>query len=86
MRYAIRVTAAINPYINLLLALIAVFLSAMFKKLLLATLIVIIGLWGAGYDVAGVKDDIWDAANKQAGAMTGRARIEGGDWGSDATD
>ena len=58
----------------------------MFKKLLLATLIMIIGLWGAGYDVAGMKDDIWNAANKQAGAMTGRARIEDGDWGANAAD
>lgn len=56
----------------------------MFKKLLLATLIVIIGLWGAGYDVASMKDDIWAAANKQAGAMTGRAQMEDGDWGPTA--
>ena len=57
----------------------------MFKKILLATLIVITGMWGAGYDVAGMKDDIWNAANKQAGSMTGRAQIEGGDWGAEAT-
>jgi len=57
----------------------------MFKKLLLATLIVVIGMWGAGYDVAGIKDDIWNAANKQAGAMTGRAHMEGSDWGDSAT-
>ena len=81
-----KVTAAIRPQINLLLALVAVFWRIMFKKILLATLIVIIGLWGAGYDVAGMKDNIWEAANKQAGAMAGRARIEGGDWGDDAAD
>ncbi|MGQ7829989.1 hypothetical protein [Altererythrobacter sp. Z27] len=57
----------------------------MFKKLLLATLIVIIGLWGAGYDVMAIKDDILGAANKQAGNMSGRTQIEGGDWGADAT-
>jgi hypothetical protein len=56
----------------------------MFKKLLLATLIVVIGLYGAGYDVMGAKDDILGAANKQAGAMTGRERNEQGDWGKDA--
>jgi len=56
----------------------------MFKKLLLASLIVVIGLYGAGYDVMGAKDDILGAANKQAGAMTGRERTEQGDWGSDA--
>lgn len=56
----------------------------MFKKLLLATLIVIIGLYGAGYDVMGAKDDILGAANKQAGAMTGRERNEQGDWSKEA--
>ena len=56
----------------------------MFKKLLLVTLIVVIGLYGAGYDVMGVKDDILGVADKQAGAMTGRQRSEQGDWGSDA--
>lgn len=57
----------------------------MFKKLLLATLIVFIGMWGAGYDMVAIKDDIWDAANKQAGAMSGRAQIENSDWSADAT-
>ncbi|TWJ09234.1 hypothetical protein [Altererythrobacter ishigakiensis] len=56
----------------------------MFKKLLLATLIVVIGLYGAGYDVMGAKDDIIAAADKQAGAMSPRKQDERGDWGSDA--
>ncbi|RGP41547.1 hypothetical protein BPTFM16_01854 [Altererythrobacter insulae] len=56
----------------------------MFKKLLLATLIVVIGLYGAGYDVIGAKDDILAAADKQAGAMTARERNDGGDWGEGA--
>ena len=56
----------------------------MFKKLLLATLIVVIGLYGAGYDVIGAKDDILAAADKQAGAMTARERNESSDWGDSA--
>lgn len=56
----------------------------MFKNLLLATLIVIIGLWGAGYDMAAIKDDIWAAANKQASALSGRAHSEDSDWGAEA--
>ena len=70
----------LNPW----LGSFTVFFEAMFKKLLLASLIVVIGLYGAGYDVMGAKDDILGAANKQAGAMTGRERNEAGDWGSDA--
>ncbi|MBT8389355.1 MAG: hypothetical protein HKP43_00720 [Altererythrobacter sp.] len=56
----------------------------MFKKLLLASLIVVIGLYGAGYDVMGAKDDIIGAANKQAEAMSPRQADERSDWGSDA--
>jgi hypothetical protein len=32
----------------------------------------VIGLYGAGYDVMGTKDDIIGAANKQAEAMSPR--------------
>ena len=56
----------------------------MFKKLLLASLIGVIGLYGAGYDVMGSKDDIIGAANKQAEAMSPRKVDERADWGSDA--
>ena len=56
----------------------------MFKKLLLASLIVVIGLYGAGYDVMGAKDDIIGAANKQAEAMSPGKVDERADWGSDA--
>ncbi|MFZ9395341.1 MAG: hypothetical protein ACO25F_04665 [Erythrobacter sp.] len=56
----------------------------MFKKLLLATLIVIIGMWAAGYDVAAMKDKYWSAANKQAGQMSGRAMMDDSDWGENA--
>ena len=56
----------------------------MFKKLLLATLIVVIGMWGAGYDIWAIKDRILNTASKQAGGMTGRDHIEGGGWGDDS--
>ena len=56
----------------------------MFKKLLLASLIVVIGLYWAGYDVMGAKDDIIGAANTQAEAMSPRKVDEKADWGSDA--
>jgi hypothetical protein len=56
----------------------------MFKKLLLASLIVVIGLYGAGYDVMGAKDDIIGAANKQAEAMSPRKVDEKADWCSDS--
>src|SRR3546814_6473000 len=42
----------------------------MFKKLLLATLIVIIGLWGAGYDVTSVKDSLQHLADEGAQTAT----------------
>jgi len=52
----------------------------MFKKLLLATIIVMIGLWGAGYDVTSVKDELQGAASKSASAATGQSDS---DWGPD---
>lgn len=70
--------------LNLLLGAEAIFLLTMFKKLLLATLIVFIGMWGAGYDVWAIKDAILSAADTNAGNMSGRNQIEGGDWGPDA--
>lgn len=78
------VTAVNRKALNLLLAPQAIFLLAMFKKLLLATLIVFVGLWGAGYDVWAIKDGILGLADKNAGNMSGRNQIEGGDWGPDA--
>lgn len=69
--------------LNPLLAAPAIFLRTMFKKLLLATLIVIIGMWGAGYDVWAIKDKVINAADEQAGAMTARDHFEGGGWGPD---
>jgi hypothetical protein len=75
------VSKPIKARFNPMLAMGPVFLRVMFKKLLLATLIDIIGMWGAGYDVAAMKDDIWHAANKQAGALSARARMENSDWG-----
>lgn len=56
----------------------------MFKKLLLATLIVMIGLWGAGYNVTSVKDGIKGAADRQAGNMSGRNDRDDSGWGPDA--
>jgi|GEM_PF-1427328 len=69
---------------NLLLGAEAIFLLTMFKKLLLATLIVFIGMWSAGYDVWAIKDTILSAADTNASNMSGRNQIEGGDWGPDA--
>lgn len=56
----------------------------MFKKLLLAVLLMGIGLWGAGYDLVAIKNHVWQMANSQAAEMTGRSRIDDSDWGSDA--
>jgi len=56
----------------------------MFKKLLLATLIVIIGLWGAGYNVTGIKDRILSVADDQAGMLSGRSKLDDGNWGDEA--
>ena len=55
--------------------------AVMFKKLLLATLIVIIGLWGAGYDVTAVKDDIQSLTDRQAQKASGRSALDKSDWG-----
>lgn len=57
--------------------------AVMFKKLLLATLIVIIGLWGAGYDVTSVKDDLRHLANESAQTATAGAGLDKSDWGPD---
>lgn len=70
--------------LNPLLAVNAILSVVMFKKMLLATLIVVIGMWAAGYDVAGMKDKYWSVANKQAGQMSGRANMDDSDWGADA--
>ena len=51
----------------------------MFKKLLLATLIVIIGLWGAGYDVTSVKDGLQNLADESAQTATGGSRLDKSD-------
>ncbi len=56
----------------------------MFKKLLLATLIVIIGLWGAGYNVTGIKDRILNVADDQAGMLSGRSQLDDDNWGDEA--
>lgn len=56
----------------------------MFKKLLLATLIVIIGLWGAGYDVTSVKDDLQHLADESAQTATAGAGLDKSDWGPGA--
>jgi len=56
----------------------------MFKKLLLATLIVMIGLWGAGYDVTAMKDDIQHLAGQQARKVSGQTGLDHSDWGPDA--
>lgn len=77
-----RTTAATEADLNLMLGLATLSFPPMLKKLLLASLIVMIGMWGAGYDLAAMKDDIWNVANKQAGAMSGRAQMDDSDWGS----
>ncbi len=56
----------------------------MFKKLLLATLIVILGLWGAGYDVFGFKDDLVKTADQQAGKFSGQSTLSDDNWGPEA--
>ena len=84
MARTIVVTASHRKTLNLSLGAEPIFLLTMFKRLLLATLIVFIGMWGAGYDVWAIKDTILSAADKNAGNMSGRNQIEGGDWGPDA--
>ena len=70
--------------LNFLLAAITLCSLAMFKKLLLATLIVIIGLWGAGYNVTGIKDRILNVADDQAGMLSGRSQLDDDNWGDEA--
>jgi len=70
--------------LNFFLAKLTLSFLAMFKKLLLATLIVIIGLWGAGYNVTGIKDRILSVADDQAGMLSGRSKLDDGNWGDEA--
>ncbi|QIG54474.1 hypothetical protein G6N82_10210 [Altererythrobacter sp. BO-6] len=56
----------------------------MFKKLLLLTLIFIVGMWSAGYDIVEIKDNLMRATDSQAGAMTGNSAPDNGGWGPDA--
>lgn len=70
--------------LNPLLAASEIFLLTMFKKLLLATMLVLLGMWGAGYDVWAIKDDIMSVADNNAGNMSGRNQMQGGGWGPDA--
>ena len=77
------VSAVDRALVNQLLALFCDFLRSMFKKLLLATIIVMLGLWGAGYDVTSANVDIKSAADKQAGNMSGRNALDKSDWGRD---
>ncbi|MEP5936822.1 MAG: hypothetical protein ABJ239_00710 [Erythrobacter sp.] len=53
----------------------------MFKKILLATLIVILGLWGAGYDVPGMKDRVLNIADDQAEMLSGQSQMNDDNWG-----
>lgn len=56
----------------------------MFKKLLLLTLIFIVGMWSAGYDIVEIKDNLMRATDNQTGAMTGNSAPDNGGWGPDA--
>lgn len=78
------VNIAIRIPINALLAQTVEDRAVMFKKLLLATLIVIIGLWGAGYDVTAVKDDLQHLATENAQTASGQNALDRSDWGPGA--
>lgn len=49
----------------------------MFKKVLIAAVLVAGALWGAGYDLAEIKDSISSAADGNASELTGGTS----DWG-----
>ena len=53
----------------------------MWKNLVIVTVLVIGGLWGLGFDFAGLKDDIAGAANGNADQMVGRGGPA--DWGDE---
>lgn len=78
------VKAANMVLLKLSLGQIGENLAVMFKKLLLATLIVIIGLWGAGYNVMEVKHDIQSLADRQARTVSGQSGLDRSDWGPGA--
>lgn len=67
--------------LNHFLADSSLFGRAMFKKILLATLIVIIGLWGAGYNVTGLTGQILHTADETAGKFSGKSKLDDGNWG-----
>jgi len=52
----------------------------MFKKILLASGLLVFGLWAAGYDLATLKRDIMGAADNSAGTMSGRNTLEDDGW------
>ncbi len=49
----------------------------MFKKVIIAVILVAGALWGAGYDLADIKDGISGAADSNASDLTGGTT----DWG-----
>ena len=57
-----------------------VYFAAMFKKILLASGLLVFGLWAAGYDLATLKRDIMGAADNSAGTMSGRNTLEDDGW------
>jgi hypothetical protein len=83
-RQASTATIKMANWFNEILANDGVVFLAMFKKLLLATLIVIIGLWGAGVDVASIKDNLLINADRQAGKFSGQSKFSNDNWSDEA--
>jgi len=52
----------------------------MFKKILLATSVVVLGLWAMGYDLASFKRDIMGVADNSAGNLSGRNTLQDDGW------
>jgi len=54
---------------------------AMFKKLLLAAMVLAAGLWAWGVDPVKLKDRLVEAQDRQAASISGRDALEQSDWG-----